>query len=171
MHRIGKPLPEAKCSSRLPQSNQARFRESRISHSTTVMRSHREAASQPASVYGPTSNLRFKLSPNQDESRAAMAQMPKELNSEFFDIEAQAQGNPTKDQMRLMMQSLLAERFKLAVHFETREASVFVLTLVKQGKAGPRLRPHSEARYRRPTTYFRQIAKRPRRERPKTACA
>ena len=46
--------------------------------------------------------------------------------------------------MRLMMQSLLADRFKLAVHFETREVPVFALTLVKPGQFGPRLRPHAE---------------------------
>ncbi len=33
-----------------------------------------------------------------------------------------------------MMQSLLADRFKLAVHFETQEVPVFALTLVKAGK-------------------------------------
>ena len=33
-----------------------------------------------------------------------------------YDIEARAPASATKDQMRLMMQSLLAERFKLAVH-------------------------------------------------------
>ncbi len=33
-----------------------------------------------------------------------------------FDIQAEADGKPTKDQMRLMMQSLLAERFQLKVH-------------------------------------------------------
>jgi uncharacterized protein (TIGR03435 family) len=46
--------------------------------------------------------------------------------------------------MRLMMQSLLADRFKLAVHFETREVPVLALTLVKPGKTGPQLHPHSE---------------------------
>jgi uncharacterized protein (TIGR03435 family) len=43
-----------------------------------------------------------------------------------------------------MMQSLLAERFKLAAHFETREGPVFALTLVKPGKLGPKLRPHAQ---------------------------
>jgi uncharacterized protein (TIGR03435 family) len=46
--------------------------------------------------------------------------------------------------MRLMMQSLLAERFKLAVHFESPVIPVFALTLVKPGKMGPKLRPHAE---------------------------
>jgi uncharacterized protein (TIGR03435 family) len=59
-------------------------------------------------------------------------------------IEAKADGNPTKDQMRLMMQSLLADRFKLAVHFETQEQPVLALVPIKEGKTGPRLRPHAE---------------------------
>ncbi len=46
--------------------------------------------------------------------------------------------------MRLMMQSLLADRFKLTVHFEAREAAVFALNLVRPGKTGPKLRPYAE---------------------------
>jgi len=64
-------------------------------------------------------------------------------SAQISTISTRAEGNPTKDQMRLMMQSLLAERFKSKVNFETREASVFALTLVKPGKVGPGLRPHS----------------------------
>jgi bla regulator protein BlaR1 len=71
------------------------------------------------------------------------AQLPK-WASEDYAIDAYADGNPTKDQMRLMMQSLLADRFKLRVHFETKEVPVLALTLVKPGKLGPKLLPHSE---------------------------
>jgi bla regulator protein blaR1 len=71
-------------------------------------------------------------------------QLPKWVGSDRFNIQAKAEGNPTKDQMRLMMQALLADRFKLAVHFETNEAPVFVLTLAKPGKLGPNLRPHAD---------------------------
>jgi uncharacterized protein (TIGR03435 family) len=70
--------------------------------------------------------------------------MPKEVSAGLFEIEARAAGNATKDQMRLMMQSLLADRFNLKVHFETREVSALALTLDKPGKLGPKLRPHSE---------------------------
>ncbi len=59
-----------------------------------------------------------------------------------YDIEARAPGGATKDQMRLMMQSLLAERFKLAVHKETRQAAVFAMALEKPGTTGPQLRAH-----------------------------
>ncbi len=59
-----------------------------------------------------------------------------------FDIEARAEGNPTKDQYRLMMQSLLADRFRLAAHYETRVLPVYKLVLDKPGKLGPQLRLH-----------------------------
>jgi uncharacterized protein (TIGR03435 family) len=84
----------------------------------------------------------YKLPPYQVED--AIAHAPKWVNTDFFEIDAGAPGNPTKDQMRLMMQSLLADRFKLAVRFETREVPVLALTQVKAGKLGPKLNPHSE---------------------------
>ena len=43
-----------------------------------------------------------------------------------------------------MMQSLLAERFKMVVHFETREMPILALVQIKPGILGPRLRPHSQ---------------------------
>jgi uncharacterized protein (TIGR03435 family) len=80
----------------------------------------------------------YKLTPSQ----IGLLELPKWAAAERFDIEARANGNPTKDQYRLMMQSLLADRFKLAVHFETRQTPVLELVLVKPGKTGPQLRPH-----------------------------
>jgi uncharacterized protein (TIGR03435 family) len=44
--------------------------------------------------------------------------------------------------MRLMMQSLLTERFQMKVHHEMREVSVFALVLAKPGRTGPNLQPH-----------------------------
>jgi len=84
----------------------------------------------------------YKLAPFQTAD--ALANAPKWLRTDLFEIEAEAQGNPTKDQMRLMMQSLLAERFKLAVHFESNKVSVLALRQVKAGKLGPKLLPHSQ---------------------------
>ena len=62
--------------------------------------------------------------------------------ADAFDIEARATSNPTIDQMRLMMQTLLADRFHLVVHYQTSVASVFALVLVHSGVLGPHLRPH-----------------------------
>jgi len=68
--------------------------------------------------------------------------VPEWVRNMHYDIEARAAEPATKDQMRLMMQSLLAERFKLAVHWETREAPVFALVPATAGKLGPQLRQH-----------------------------
>src|SRR4051794_28914342 len=86
----------------------------------------------------------YKLSLTPDQRQAMIAHLPGWVSTDRFDIQARAEGNPTKDQMRLMMQSLLAERFKLAVHFETQVVPVLALVLVKPDKTGPKLRPHSE---------------------------
>jgi uncharacterized protein (TIGR03435 family) len=87
----------------------------------------------------------YKLSPTQEQRQAMIAHLPKWIAEDRFNIQAKAvEGNPTKDQMRLMMQALLADRFKLAVHFETQEGPALALVLVKPGKLGPKLRPHSE---------------------------
>jgi bla regulator protein blaR1 len=79
------------------------------------------------------------------QSGDVFAHQPKWATEELFTIQARAPiSNPTKDQMRLMMQSLLAERFKLTVHFESHDLPVMALVQVEPGKLGPRLRPHSE---------------------------
>jgi uncharacterized protein (TIGR03435 family) len=86
----------------------------------------------------------YKISPAEEQSREILAHLPKWATADRYRIDARGAGNATKDQMRLMVQSLLAERFKLAAHFETREVAVFTLTLVKAGALGPKLRPHAE---------------------------
>jgi len=75
---------------------------------------------------------------------ALVPQLPKWVMSDRYDIQAHASGNPGKDQMRLMMQALLADRFKLAIHTETRQLPVFALVLVKPGTTGPQLRPYPD---------------------------
>jgi uncharacterized protein (TIGR03435 family) len=85
----------------------------------------------------------YKLDANQYQSLTS--QLPKWAVAEHFDVQARAANtNPTKDQLRLMMQALLAERFKLAVHTESRQLPVFALALEKPGRMGPHLRPHSD---------------------------
>jgi bla regulator protein blaR1 len=86
----------------------------------------------------------YKLLPTREQERTMLSHLPQWVASDDFVIEAKAGGNPSKDQMRMMMQSLLADRFKLALHFETRDEPVIALVLDKPGKTGPRLRPHAE---------------------------
>jgi uncharacterized protein (TIGR03435 family) len=86
----------------------------------------------------------YKVSFSRQQVQAMRAKLPKWVFSDLFAIEAKADGLPTKDQFRLMMQSLLAERFHLEVHFETQETAVYALMLVKSGRLGPKLRLHSD---------------------------
>lgn len=79
-----------------------------------------------------------------DEALRSLSQLPKWADSDRFDIEARAHGNPTKPQMQLMMQSLLADRFKLHVHTETKEGPVYALVASKPNRSAPYLRPHVE---------------------------
>jgi bla regulator protein blaR1 len=87
----------------------------------------------------------YKINPAPDQKQAMFAGLPGWVSTDRFTIEAKAEGNPTKDQFRLMMQSLLADRFKLAVHFEAQEGPLMALALVKPGKLGPKLHPHDGA--------------------------
>jgi len=69
--------------------------------------------------------------------------MPSWGVTETFDVEAEAPGNPTIDQKRLMLQSLLADRFKMVLHHETQERPIYALVFAKPGKFGPQLHPYS----------------------------
>jgi uncharacterized protein (TIGR03435 family) len=83
----------------------------------------------------------YKIMGNQEQF--LRPQMPAWVMTDRFDIQGRAEGNPDKDQMRLMMRSLLADRFKLAIHYETRQVPVFALVLSKPGRTGPALQPHA----------------------------
>jgi uncharacterized protein (TIGR03435 family) len=85
----------------------------------------------------------FKLSVGQ--TRFLMPGLPSWVDQARFDIHARAAiDNPTKDQFRLMVQSLLADRFKLTMHRENRQIPISELVLVKPGKTGPQLTPHPD---------------------------
>ncbi|HEX4029825.1 MAG TPA: M56 family metallopeptidase [Terracidiphilus sp.] len=86
----------------------------------------------------------YKIMPTRQQQDAMVSGLAEWVRKDSFVIQAEAAGNPTKDQMRLMMQSLLADRFKLAVHFETRTVPVLALVLARRGKLGATLKPHTE---------------------------
>jgi uncharacterized protein (TIGR03435 family) len=63
---------------------------------------------------------------------------PDWLATERFDIEATSDRAVDRDEMMLMLQSLLATRFKLKAHHQTRDLRVYALTV---GKNGPKFAP------------------------------
>lgn len=60
----------------------------------------------------------------------------------YYDIAAKAEGDgtPTRREFRQMLQTLLAERFKLKVHREMKETPVYALVV---GKNGPKFKESS----------------------------
>jgi uncharacterized protein (TIGR03435 family) len=67
---------------------------------------------------------------------------PDWVNSQRFDVTATTDGNPGPVVIRQMLQSLLAERFNLAVHTETRDMPIYELVLARSdGRLGEKLRP------------------------------
>ena len=63
------------------------------------------------------------------------------LDSERYDVLAKAAANTPPQQIMGLMRGLLAERFKLVTHNETRELPVYSLVVVKTGQLGAQLRP------------------------------
>jgi hypothetical protein len=74
---------------------------------------------------------------------------PSWIDSQHFDIEARAEGNPGKEQERLMVQSLLEDRFKLVLHHETRQLPIYTRLWYrrseKQGLSLPRIQAKQSA--------------------------
>ena len=82
--------------------------------------------------------------PNFGDAVNRILGLPSWADSEYFDIEARAEASTDSAQKKLMLQSLLAERFKLVIHHETRQRPVFALVLLQAGKLGPQLHVHAD---------------------------
>ena len=65
---------------------------------------------------------------------------PPWVDSDHYDIEAKPDKDPGPDQSRIMLQGLLADRFGLKIHRETKEMPVYELVMLKNtGKPTPGL--------------------------------
>src|SRR4051812_34890068 len=84
-------------------------------------------------------SMAYQLKP--DEAKLVTG-LPDWAKSEAFDVEGKAEGDSSREQLNLMLQSLLADRFKLVMHRETRQGPVYALVLARNGRTGPNLQPH-----------------------------
>jgi len=67
---------------------------------------------------------------------------PSWMGVDRYDVVAKAEANASDGQLKLMMQTLLAERFKLRLHHQRKELSAYVISI---GKTAPKLlRPRGE---------------------------
>jgi uncharacterized protein (TIGR03435 family) len=83
---------------------------------------------------------RFSLVAASDISRLGRT-LTEDMTGPRFDIEAKPPEDAAPGQQRLMLQRLLADRFKLRVHLEKRPVPVYVLRTARDGRLGPDLVP------------------------------
>ena len=83
---------------------------------------------------------------------------PSWADSELFDIQGipDAPGQPNQKQMGLMLQKLLASRFKLTFHRETRELPVYAITVAN---GGPKMSETKEPPEAPQAFFFRGLGK------------
>ena len=68
--------------------------------------------------------------------KSAQITSPAWTDTEFYDIDARVPPDATKEQVQVMLQTLLAERFHLTIRRETTEVPIYAMIT---GKNGPRL--------------------------------
>jgi uncharacterized protein (TIGR03435 family) len=74
------------------------------------------------------------------------------LDSVPYDIEARPEGSPQLQRWQLTIQALLADRFQLRIHRETKELPIYALVLArKDGALGPSLTKAKEGTCMDPT--------------------
>jgi uncharacterized protein (TIGR03435 family) len=78
------------------------------------------------------------------ETSAAFRNQPDWVSNRIYTVTFRAEGEPTRDQVREMMRTMLADRFGLQIHEYTREGTVNKLVMSKPGVLGPNLKPHPE---------------------------
>ena len=76
------------------------------------------------------------------ENLAAFRKQPDWTRTKLYTVTLRAGGEPTREQVREMMRTMLAERFGLQIHEFTRDGTVDRLVLSKPGVLGPNLKPH-----------------------------
>ena len=77
------------------------------------------------------------------QAQSIYKQLGKPFENQRYALEARVEGHPSTDGLRLMVQSLLADRFHLALHTETRPGRVYLFTLDPSvHQPAPGLTPH-----------------------------
>ncbi len=90
-------------------------------------------SNDPSRVTYDFTSLRDLLVNAYGIKRSQISGGPDWLDTQRFDIVAKVPDGATKEQVKIMLQNLLAERFKLAVHRETKEMPMYALTVAGKG--------------------------------------
>jgi len=82
---------------------------------------------------------------------------PAWLDSEYYDLEAKTESAVSRDQLRLMLRGLLADRFKLTLHRETKELRAYALTVAKNGPKLHEAKEGDSSSGQRPPVYVERF--------------
>jgi uncharacterized protein (TIGR03435 family) len=75
---------------------------------------------------------------------------PDWLDRNEYEVDARAVGPSAPEELRLMLQALIRERFGFAFHRDTRQMNVYALIV---DKGGPKIRPLPDASEKRPAVF------------------
>ncbi len=119
------------CRSQIAQSNSRWHRSNPTPQRTGV---HRRGLGQPSFTSENTSLRKcIALAYNVSEDRDNAISAPDWLNFERYDIAAKFPAGTPLEQVRVMLQNLLADRFKLKLHRESKELPIYALVAAKNG--------------------------------------
>jgi uncharacterized protein (TIGR03435 family) len=68
---------------------------------------------------------------------------PDWIRQDLYTVQTSASGNPDSATVAAMMRRMLADRFALVTHVETRDVPTYVVTVARPGRLGPNLKPRS----------------------------
>ena len=89
-------------------------------------------------INGPTASLIWSA---YETPVSELPGAPTWVHSERYDVVATHDANATREATTQMLRSLLAQRFKLAVHYEKQDRPVYALVVARAGRIGPGLTP------------------------------
>ena len=99
------------------------------------------AVIRPDQFDAPSYPLQALVSLAHGISNARITGWPEWTRTARYDVRAKTGKPSTRQDVLAMLQTLLAQRFSLKMHRETREMDVYALILAKPGATGPKLQP------------------------------
>jgi len=125
----------------LAQTAPPAFEVASIKVSTAAPGSASGISSDTGRIAGRNVTLRGCVHSAYDFPEAQIFGGPRWVDEERYDIDAKAPGPAGDHEMMTMLQSLLAERFKLVIHLETRPLPGYALVAGKKGLTAKRSEP------------------------------
>jgi uncharacterized protein (TIGR03435 family) len=129
-----------------------------IKRTTAIERGGGKAGLQPGGRFVMTNGpARVLISMAYPSFTKEIVGAPDWVTYEYYDVEARADGDVSYEQLAPLLRDLLADRFKLLAHFETRVRPLYELRVLRaDGVLGPDMRPSKADCQARPASWRTQ---------------